>query len=141
MLSRSITAIEGHTGGPLFYVWLLLKTYLPWILAFVISLAVIGKRQNSNQRYKLRIFLIFAVVCFLFYSIVVQTKLDWYILPVYPAVSLVIGGAVSLVVRKWQQLALYVVAGLLMGGLVIAVVPRARLRVTNFVVNSYGGLR
>lgn len=83
----------------------------------------------------------FGALCFLFYSVIVQTKLDWYVLPVYPVVSICIGGAVSLLVSKWQQLAIFLMAGLVVAILMLVAVPQVRLKVLNFAANSYGNFR
>jgi outer membrane protein assembly factor BamB len=89
---RAASTIEGHTGGPLFYLNYIITSENPvWVAAlpFGIALSVyfaVAKRSKSDL-----LLVVWLVVVLGLFSFA-QTKLFWYILPVFPALSLVIGG-------------------------------------------------
>ena len=82
---RAASAIEGHTGGPLFYLNYMITSENPiWVAAlpFGIGLSVyfaVAKRSKSDL-----LLVVWLVVVLGLFSFA-QTKLFWYILPVFPA--------------------------------------------------------
>jgi outer membrane protein assembly factor BamB len=100
---RVVSAIEGHVGGFLFYfnyiaanenlLWVIL---LPFAVGFSIYLAL--KRSKSDLLLVIWIFVVFLVFT------IAQTKLYYYILPVYPAFALAIGNFLVCLSKKlWSS--------------------------------------
>jgi len=93
--SRTFSAIEGHNQSFFYYITLLGNPliYPPGIL-LIFSIAVILFKKLFIHDKRLGIILL----CFLFYMTVpslLQTKLAWYVLPVYPFAALLIGYVIS----------------------------------------------
>jgi 4-amino-4-deoxy-L-arabinose transferase-like glycosyltransferase len=82
LLTRSLRPLEGHTGGPFFYLGTILKSAFPWSL-LLIPAAVRWVRERH-----LDVAACYALVIFCFYTLV-KTKLPWYITPFYPALALI----------------------------------------------------
>jgi outer membrane protein assembly factor BamB len=100
---RVISPIEGHVGGILYYfnyiagteniVWLLL---LPF--GFALSAYFALKRSKSD------ILLVTWIICVFAVFTIAQTKLPYYILPVYPAFALIISSLLYRVSSKiWSS--------------------------------------
>lgn len=86
-LLRTREAIEGHTGGPAYYLEVLVRRQRPWFLLAlpaVLYCVFVARRERSKQ---LSLFLcwITAVVGAV---MTVQTRIAWYLLPIYPALSI-----------------------------------------------------
>ncbi|MGB3693924.1 MAG: hypothetical protein WA999_14465, partial [Spirulinaceae cyanobacterium] len=79
MIARSVEAIEGHSGGYLYYIWELEKHFFPWFYLEIFSLLISFKEYFKSNK-KLLIFLIIFVVVLGIYTIA-KTKLAWYIVP------------------------------------------------------------
>ena len=90
-IMRASTPIEGHVGGPLFYFnYLINNENLFWVtlLPFSAGLCLFNavfKRLKADTL----VFAWMAIVLVLF--TLIQTKLEWYILPAFPAFALAIG--------------------------------------------------
>jgi 4-amino-4-deoxy-L-arabinose transferase-like glycosyltransferase len=96
LLQRSSSSIEGHIGGKLYYVLVLNRFFSLWlaILFGLVLLYYFGNKssekiKSENKFYKLGICL-WIIIPFLLYTFA-KTKIRWYILPLYPALSIVIG--------------------------------------------------
>ena len=90
LFARTTTALDGHTGNLYFYIRTMVNKYHPWTLISIGS-APVFLFQSFRTRRKEFIF-ITTWIFFIFMVItLVQTKLDWYILPIYPALSLTVG--------------------------------------------------
>lgn len=93
VLQRGMTTLEGHNEGLLFYIQLLF--HKGFFFSGEILIIAVG---YLITRYQLRIvkdFPLFhgltATLLILFIITLVQTKLSWYLLPLYPFAALVIG--------------------------------------------------
>jgi 4-amino-4-deoxy-L-arabinose transferase-like glycosyltransferase len=99
---RTLSPLEGHAGDFLFYFnYLFTKENLLWLvlLPFGVVLSAfnaIRKRSGSDT------LLVVWVVVVLGVFTVAQTKLYWYILPVFPAFALVIGSFLYACI-KWVK--------------------------------------
>ena len=86
IIARAATALEGNTGTRTYYLEILRAHFSPWCyllpFAFALSLKDIikGKSQSS-------ILLIVIVIVLVLYTLV-PTKLQWYIMPAYPAMAI-----------------------------------------------------
>lgn len=134
---RASSAIEGHTGGPAFYLVLLLKTYLPWLLLVIPASIIVYKKTSHLQKYKLAIFTGFTALTLLIYSLVIQTKLDWYILPIYPPIAIIIGGAVAYYATRWRHL-IFIIIGLILSiTMVVSAIPSVKSKLQRYYTNTY----
>jgi outer membrane protein assembly factor BamB len=96
---RVITPIEGHVGGPLYYLEYMANTEsLLWLilLPFSVGLSIYG----ALKRHKSDILLVTWIACVFIVFTVAQTKLAYYILPVYPAFALAISSMLYRASRK-----------------------------------------
>ncbi|XJZ27623.1 ArnT family glycosyltransferase [Bacillota bacterium Lsc_1132] len=103
LLHRSSTPIEGHTGDFFYYFNVLWKFSKYWIIILLALFMVFihDFRQHflqaQNKNITIGIYL-WLVIPLALYTIA-STKIRWYILPVYPAISLAIGALASKVYK------------------------------------------
>ncbi len=99
--SRTTQAVEGHTGNAYLYIRTLITKYHPWIIAAVAALPwAIRKSVSSKEPYACPFLLTWVVLVLSFFTFLVQTKLQWYILPLHPALSLLIGAFLAAFIFK-----------------------------------------
>lgn len=89
LVQRTLTALEGHTGSTLYYLDILRLSFSPWyfLTPFAVAMSIkefLDKRRSSA----ILLFLIF--ITFAFYTFVVNTKIQNYILPLFPALAILI---------------------------------------------------
>lgn len=88
---RATQAIEGHTGGVNYYFLRITEGFNPWhfllLPALLVVIYLVIKKRSDFYLY----LLIWFFTIFLGMTMV-QTKLSWYIVPLYPAMALIIGG-------------------------------------------------
>ena len=103
---RFLTVVEEHEGPWSFYFenfweW----EFLPWIV--FIPLAIwYAVRDTSAARRLLWRFLLWNATGFLLIISFALTKLNWYAIPVFPLLSVAVGGALGLMlaqVREWPK--------------------------------------
>ncbi len=87
LFDRTTTVLDGHAGNLYFYLRVLVNKFHPWILIGIFSapyflFKAIKDREEEFIFLSVWMFLIFAIIT------LVRTKLAWYLLPVYPALSL-----------------------------------------------------
>jgi 4-amino-4-deoxy-L-arabinose transferase-like glycosyltransferase len=87
LFTRTTHAIEGHAGNFYFYIRTMVNKYHPWALISVFSAPLFLfkalKRHEPEVIFIASwIFVIFAIITG------VQTKLAWYVVPIYPALSI-----------------------------------------------------
>jgi 4-amino-4-deoxy-L-arabinose transferase-like glycosyltransferase len=91
LLSKIFTAQEGHGAPPGYYFVLFWLTFWPGaMLAGLSAPYVWGARHQPTIRFLLA----WLVPCWLLFELVV-TKLPHYVLPLYPAIAILIAGAVD----------------------------------------------
>lgn len=96
LVLRVTTPVDGHIGNYYFYVRTLINKYHPWILIAVFS-APLFLWKSLKEKMPEIVFLtawmfsIFAVIT------LVSTKLPWYLMPVYPPLSI----SVAYVLSRW----------------------------------------
>jgi 4-amino-4-deoxy-L-arabinose transferase-like glycosyltransferase len=91
VLQRATGAIEGHSTGPWFYVWVLLISAPPVALLYPFAIA---KPLRQPERIALRAPAVFALLGLCLFS-VAKTRLPHYIAPLYPPFSLLAAACVS----------------------------------------------
>ena len=96
-LSGTLTALEGHSGSPLYYVNILQKDQYEWLIAAAVALFVLwtqwrtaGALPRHPRAHVWRVVGIWAGVTLLVPT-VMQTKLPWYINSFYPVFALGVG--------------------------------------------------
>ena len=99
LFDRTTTSLDGHTGGLFFYMRVLVNKFHPWILIGIISapfflFKAVKDREEEIVFLTVWMFFIFFVIS------AVRTKLAWYLLPVYPALSLSVAYFVAMVFRE-----------------------------------------
>ncbi len=90
---RSVGVIRGHTGFPLYYLFVTLLGTFPWSIFFLPCLVDLVRRfwRGSEPRNVFRFLVCWIVLFFAFFSLFVGTKLPQYVMPAYPAIALLIG--------------------------------------------------
>ncbi|WP_100486996.1 ArnT family glycosyltransferase [Sporolactobacillus pectinivorans] len=96
LFKRSTTTIEGHFGGKLYYLNILSHYFIYWlvilyglILAYANQRIAFKKIISAQKAYWICIAAWASVPLFLFS--LAQTKISWYIIPIYPALAIIIG--------------------------------------------------
>lgn len=93
---RISAQLEGHTGPPWYYVLEILKYSWPWVLFWPQGFRLAWENRNMGWA---KLVLVWSSVYLLAIS-VMNTKLPWYVLPVYPALALVGGAQLAEVWRR-----------------------------------------
>jgi len=99
-IMRASTPIEGHVGGYLFYFdYLVNNENLFWVILLPFSAALcafnaVTKRSKGDTL----IFAWMAIVLVVF--TLIQTKLEWYILPAFPAFAIAISSFLVQIAKK-----------------------------------------
>jgi eukaryotic-like serine/threonine-protein kinase len=99
--NRTFSPLEGHEGGYLFYFNYLANTEKLWVilLPFAVGLCAfkaIVKKTKADTLLILWIAIVFLVFTF------AQTKLFWYILPVFPAFAICISSLIYQLLNRIQ---------------------------------------
>ena len=91
-VTRGATVLDGHEGGAYFYLRVLINKYQPWIFIAPIALAYAVRRLIKGPARSAEALLLgWVCVIFVFFTFLVKTKLNWYILPIHPALSILAG--------------------------------------------------
>ena len=83
-------ALEGHSGTAYYYIRTLVNKYHPWVLLGIVS-APYFLYKSLRQRMPEMVFPTVWIFFILSAITLIRTKLGWYILPLYPALSLTVG--------------------------------------------------
>lgn len=114
MFARATQTLDGHRGGPLYYPRFLLKGAFPWsVVAIGAALKWLWRREWTHS-----LPWALATATLLLYSLV-RTKLDWYVLPVYPALAIEVGRSIA-EVGKDRRVVRYTCAAVLALGIILA---------------------
>jgi len=89
--SRLWNPVEGNQGPVWFYLLELLKFSLPWLIFLPQALKLAWDNRNWSWA---KLVLVWSGIYFMVISIM-QTKLPWYIMPLYPAIALATGALLS----------------------------------------------
>ena len=108
VIARSTGALEGHDENPFYYLGKLLDGFSPWalILPFAIYSAIKKIRRGDEHS---RLWLIVVLSVLVFYTLI-PTKIGWYILPLYPAASILIATLLYSIYQKRSRRRLLVAA-------------------------------
>jgi len=91
LLGRYAEVIEGHVGGPYYYVRKLLSgRFVPWIYLVPLAAATLAPPRRTTE-WRLRLYLLaFTATAFVVLQ-TARTKLEWYDLQLYPPLAILIG--------------------------------------------------
>jgi len=100
LISRVGQAVEGHTGTIFTYFKVISNKGRPWgiVSFFVIPFALweFFKKRSMPERWLPLIWFFTTLIVFS----AVKTKLNWYILPAYPAIAIITGWGIDSILRK-----------------------------------------
>jgi len=103
---RFLTKAHGRYQPPYYFIPVLLAGMLPWTITLVDALARAWKRQPERNFQVQRFLLLWAAVVLVFFS-ASSSKLVSYILPMFPALALLIGARLPQLSARalaWQTL-------------------------------------
>ncbi|MGR3318121.1 MAG: ArnT family glycosyltransferase [Candidatus Anammoxibacter sp.] len=89
VINRGASAIEDHAGSHFYYFWVLIKEARPWFLAAFPAI-IYCTLISWKKRDKRILFLVCWTFSVFFIISVFSTKLEWYIIPLYPPLSVCI---------------------------------------------------
>ncbi len=87
IFQRATSVLEGHKGGFDYYIRVIFKKNIPWSILIFSSIFYAAYRYFKDKDKRLLFLLSWVFVTFFLYS-AVRTKLQWYIMPIYPALAL-----------------------------------------------------
>ncbi|OKH22455.1 ArnT family glycosyltransferase [Chroogloeocystis siderophila] len=90
-LSRIWASVENHAGPPWYYLLEILKYSFPWLIFLPQGLRKAWENRNWSWAKLILVWSSFYLVAIS----VMQTKLPWYVLPIYPAISLAVGAQLA----------------------------------------------
>ncbi|MFB2937297.1 ArnT family glycosyltransferase [Aerosakkonemataceae cyanobacterium BLCC-F154] len=90
-LKRIWDRVDNHAGPPWYYILEILKYNWPWLI--FLPKSVILAWENRNLSWA-KLILVWSSIYLLAISIMI-TKLPWYVLPIYPALALLIGAQLA----------------------------------------------
>ena len=105
VIARSTRTLEGNPSGYFYYVGRLVDGFFPWCLLVPFAVISIVKRNFKEQSRSWILPLLIALV-FGFYA-VIPTRRPWYILPLYPALAILIAVFISSLYQKYRSRPIY----------------------------------
>lgn len=96
-LSRITEAVENNSGAPWYYLIELLKYGFPWLIFLPVAIRWIWADRDRSWAKLVSIW----GLGYLAVISIMDTKLPWYVLPVYPALALAIAPELT---RLWHEL-------------------------------------
>ena len=103
IIDRFARPIEENTGSGFFYIEVLQKFFYPWFYLTPFALAL-NIKENIKKPSSSFILLIIIILVSGLYT-VARTKISWYILPVYPALSIIIASMVMQAFKSYNTVA------------------------------------
>ncbi len=102
--ARYLTPEQNRPGPPYYFVGVILVGFLPWLSIAVASVRhALRQSRQQNGFAPMKLLLVWAVFIFVFFS-ASHSKLVSYVLPIAPALALVIGAWLpQLDGRRWQR--------------------------------------
>jgi 4-amino-4-deoxy-L-arabinose transferase-like glycosyltransferase len=95
VVARATRTLEGHPSGYFYYVGKLIDGFFPWCL--LVPFAVVSfvrRRRKDKDPARSRVLLVLAALVFVPYTLI-PTRRPWYIIPVYPALAVLVAGFVN----------------------------------------------
>lgn len=89
LIDRTLTPLEGHAGSTVYYLEVLRNYISPWFFLIPFALALTTKEIMDKDR-KSAVLLILILLTVGLHTFVINTKLEVYILPIFPALAILI---------------------------------------------------
>jgi 4-amino-4-deoxy-L-arabinose transferase-like glycosyltransferase len=100
VVARSTRTLEGHASSYFYYIGRLVDGFFPWCL--LVPFAVISAtRKNLKDQSRSWVLLILCALVFALYTLI-PTRRPWYIIPLYPALAILIAAFLKNVYRNYQ---------------------------------------
>lgn len=100
-LDRFLTKVHGRYQPMWYFVPILLGGLIPWTATFFPALARSWRGDGAARFKPLRFLVVWAATVFVFFS-VSSSKLPSYILPIFPALAVLIGAVLPTLGRRWM---------------------------------------
>jgi 4-amino-4-deoxy-L-arabinose transferase-like glycosyltransferase len=101
LVNRSTSGLEGNLGTSMYYYDHLKVMFSPWFSLIPFAMAnSLNDLINKDRGTKPALLLILILIVFGLYSVVIQTKLPGYIIPVYPGIYILIS---SMIMRAFDS--------------------------------------
>lgn len=104
VVKRSISVLDQHTGDRYYYIDRLQKYFFPWAYVAPFAIAVTVK-EILQGRSKAKILMLMLALVFGICT-AMQTKLRWYILPLYPALAILISSLLADALKRYKATAI-----------------------------------
>jgi 4-amino-4-deoxy-L-arabinose transferase-like glycosyltransferase len=105
VIARSTRTLEGHASGYFYYVGKLVDGFFPWCLLVPFAVISIIRRNHKTQTGSWVLLLLSALV-FGLYTII-PTRRPWYIIPLYPALAILIAVFIGRLYHTHQSRPIY----------------------------------
>jgi 4-amino-4-deoxy-L-arabinose transferase-like glycosyltransferase len=89
VLARTTEALEGHAGGPFYYLGALVREQYPWFVLSYVALPYCAFLAWKRKNRAVSLLVCWIGVVFGVYTLI-ATKINWYIMPAYPALAICI---------------------------------------------------
>ncbi len=99
LVTRTTGVMDGHEGGWLTYINVILYKGKPWGTLGLIAFPLFVYHSIKSGEIKSRIIIAWILMVYLVFSLV-QTKLHWYIFPIYPALMVVAGWSMDKILKR-----------------------------------------
>ena len=101
VIARSTRVLEGHASGYFYYLGKLVDGSFPWCLLAPFAVVSLIRRDRKGQSRSWVLLLFSALVLGLY--TVIPTRRPWYIIPIYPALAILIAGFISSLYQTYQS--------------------------------------
>ncbi|MFQ5952411.1 MAG: ArnT family glycosyltransferase [Candidatus Omnitrophota bacterium] len=105
LFTRTTRAVEGHTGDIFTYIGVVPNKGRPWAGIGLVLMPYLIWRVFRNKEKEHLLPLLWAASVIVIFSLV-RTKLHWYMIPIYPALSMMTGWGAEKVLRKHTVIAI-----------------------------------
>jgi 4-amino-4-deoxy-L-arabinose transferase-like glycosyltransferase len=99
-LERFLTKVHGRYQPLWYFIPILLGGLIPWTVTLFPALARTWRSDGAVRFKPLRFLVVWSATVFVFFS-VSSSKLPSYILPIFPALAIVIGAALPTLNKRW----------------------------------------
>ncbi|HEX8189679.1 MAG TPA: glycosyltransferase family 39 protein, partial [Pyrinomonadaceae bacterium] len=106
VIARSTRALEGQASGYFYYLGRLLDGFFPWCLLVPFAVAASVRRGRLEAQSGSRVLLLLSAVVFGLYTLI-PTRRPWYIVPLYPALAVLVAAFVVGLRRSYRARPVY----------------------------------
>ena len=94
VIARTTSALEGHPSNYLYYVGRLIDGFFPFVIVAPSAVVSAIRHYNKDRTTRSWILLLLPGFVFVVYS-AIPTRRPWYIVPLYPALAILIAGFIT----------------------------------------------